>query len=250
MKCLLILLLVFGVLFFGGCSLLLFYFELVVQIILVCVGLEYCDVILIIVDGVCLCVWWLLVKKGVLVKGIVFYLYGNGGNLFWYFGGMWWLFVEGYQVLMFDYCGYGQLEGQLGLLEVYCDIDVVFVWFDQVLEVKGIECVLLGQSFGGVLVIYYLVEYLQCQGQFKVLVFDGVLVSYCGIVWYMLDGFWLIWLLQVLLFWLVFDDDRVIYLVVWFFGVFMLFFYSIDDIIVFFENGIVLYCQVWLLKVL
>ncbi|WP_410963020.1 alpha/beta hydrolase, partial [Salmonella sp. SAL04292] len=90
------------------------------------------------------------------MKGTVLYLHGNGGNLSWHLGGTWWLPAEGYQVLMLDYRGYGQSEGQPGLPEVYRDIDAAFAWLDQAPEVKGTERVLLGQSLGGALAIHYL----------------------------------------------------------------------------------------------
>lgn len=39
---------------------------------------------------------------------------------------------------------------------------------------------------------------------------DGVFVSYCDVGQFVLSIFWLIWLFQVFLFWLVFDVDSVI----------------------------------------
>ncbi|WP_162955543.1 alpha/beta hydrolase, partial [Pseudomonas aeruginosa] len=228
MKRLLIPLLVLGALFLGGCSSLLFYPEPVVQITPARAGLEYRDVTLTTADGVRLRAWWLPAKKGVPVKGTVLYLHGNGGNLSWHLGGTWWLPAEGYQVLMLDYRGYGQSEGQPGLPEVYRDIDAAFAWLDQAPEVKGTERVLLGQSLGGALAIHYLVEHPQRQGQFKALVFDGVPASYRGIARHMLDGSWLTWPLQVPLSWLVPDDDSAIHSVARLSGAPMLFFHSID----------------------
>ena len=203
-------------------------------------GLEYRDVTLTTADGVRLRAWWLPAKKGVPVKGTVLYLHGNGGNLSWHLGGTWWLPAEGYQVLMLDYRGYGQSEGQPGLPEVYRDIDAAFAWLDQAPEVKGTERVLLGQSLGGALAIHYLAEHPQRQGQFKALVFDGVPASYRGIARHMLDGSWLTWPLQVPLSWLVPDDDSAIHSVARLSGAPMLFFHSIDDTIVPLENGIAL----------
>ncbi len=240
MKRLLIPLLVLGALFLGGCSSLLFYPEPVVQITPARAGLEYRDVTLTTADGVRLRAWWLPAKKGVPVKGTVLYLHGNGGNLSWHLGGTWWLPAEGYQVLMLDYRGYGQSEGQPGLPEVYRDIDAAFAWLDQAPEVKGTERVLLGQSLGGALAIHYLAEHPQRQGQFKALVFDGVPASYRGIARHMLDGSWLTWPLQVPLSWLVPDDDSAIHSVARLSGAPMLFFHSIDDTIVPLENGIAL----------
>lgn len=243
MKRLLIPLLVLGALFLGGCSSLLFYPEPVVQITPARAGLEYRDVTLTTADGVRLRAWWLPAKKGVPVKGTVLYLHGNGGNLSWHLGGTWWLPAEGYQVLMLDYRGYGQSEGEPGLPEVYRDIDAAFAWLDQAPEVKGTERVLLGQSLGGALAIHYLVEHPQRQGQFKALVFDGVPASYRGIARHMLDGSWLTWPLQVPLSWLVPDDDSAIHSMARLSGAPMLFFHSIDDTIVPLENGIALYRQ-------
>lgn len=75
----------------NGCSFLLFYLEFGLLFMLQKVHLAYRDVTLITVDGVKLYVWWLLAKLGVLLKGMVLHLYGNGGNLVWHLGGSWWL---------------------------------------------------------------------------------------------------------------------------------------------------------------
>ncbi|WP_259643245.1 alpha/beta hydrolase, partial [Pseudomonas syringae] len=95
-----------------GCSSMLFYPEQGVPFTPDKARLQYQDVNLTAADGTRLHGWWLPAKEGVPVKGTVLHLHGNGGNLSWHLGGVWWLPEQGYQVLMLDYRGYGESQGE------------------------------------------------------------------------------------------------------------------------------------------
>ncbi|AXA55493.1 alpha/beta hydrolase [Pseudomonas thivervalensis] len=225
----------------SGCSSLLFYPERGLPFTPERAKLEYRDVTLTTADGLKLRGWWLPVKPGVVVKGTVLHLHGNGGNLAWHLGGSWWLPEQGYQVLMVDYRGYGVSEGEPSLPAIYQDIDAAFQWLDQSPDVQGKPLVLLGQSLGGALAVHYLVEHPQRQQQLKALVLDGVPASYRDVGRFALSTSWLTWPLQVPLSWLVPDGDSAISSVAQLTGVPKLIYHSLDDPIVPLSNGIRLY---------
>ncbi|MFF7705733.1 alpha/beta fold hydrolase [Pseudomonas sp. NPDC007930] len=225
----------------GGCSSLLFYPERAVPLTPARAKLEYRDVTLATADGLRLHGWWLPAKAGVAVKGTVLQLHGNGGNMAWHLGGVYWLPAEGYQVLMVDYRGYGQSEGEPTLPALYQDIDAALAWLDAAPEVQGTPRVLLGQSIGGALAVHYLASHPERQRQFKALVLDDAPASYRGAARTALATSWLTWPLQVPLAWAVPDGDSAVHGAPALTEVPKLVFQSLDDPIVPLANGITLY---------
>jgi fermentation-respiration switch protein FrsA (DUF1100 family) len=225
----------------GGCSSLLFYPEPGQPFTPEKARLQYRDVTLITADGLKLHGWWLPAKAGVAVKGTVLHLHGNGGNLAWHLGAVWWLPEQGYQVLLVDYRGYGLSEGKPALPEIYQDIDAAFQWLDNAPEVQGKPLVVLGQSLGGALAVHYLVEHPERQRQLKAIVLDSVPASYRDVGRFALSTSWLTWPFQVPLSWLVPDDDSAISAMAQLNAVPKLIYHSIDDSLVPLSNGIRLY---------
>lgn len=225
----------------NGCSSLLFYPEPGLPFTPERAKLQYRDVTLTSADGLKLHGWWLPAKPGVVVKGTVLHLHGNGGNLAWHLGGSWWLPEQGYQVLLLDYRGYGVSEGAPSLPAIYQDVDAAFKWLDQAPETQGKPLIVLGQSLGGALAIHYLVAHPERQAQLKALVLDGVPASYRDVGRYALSTSWLTWPLQVPLSWLVPDADSAINSLPRLTGVPKLIYHSIDDPIVPLSNGIRVY---------
>ena len=158
----------------SGCSSLLFYPEQGQPITPTAAGLDYRDVTLTAADGTRLNGWWLPAKKGVPLKGTVLHLHGNGGNLAYHLGATAWLPAQGYQVLMFDYRGYGLSQGSPNLPSVYQDIDAAFDWLQHQPQTQGLPLIVLGQSVGGAMGIHYLSEHPQQRGRIKAMVVDGV----------------------------------------------------------------------------
>ena len=233
-----------------GCSSLLFYPEQGLPFTPEKAGLPFEDVSLTAADGTRLHGWWLPAKPGVEVKGTVLHLHGNGGNLAWHLGGSWWLPEQGYQVLMLDYRGYGVSEGSPSLPAIYQEIDAAFAWLASKPEVQTKPLVLLGQSLGGAMAVHYLAEHPRQRQRLQAMVLDGVPASYRAVGQYALSTSWLTWPLQVPLSWLVPDSDSAIRSIAQLEGTPALLFQSMDDPIVPLANGIALYKQAPLPRVL
>lgn len=225
----------------SGCSALLFYPEPGQPITPAAAGLAYRDVSLTAADGTRLHGWWLPAKPGVPLKGTVLHLHGNGGNLAYHLGATAWLPAQGYQVLMLDYRGYGLSQGSPTLPGVYQDIDAAFEWLNHELQAKGQPLIVLGQSLGGSMGLFYLSKHPQQRARIKALVLDGVPASYREVGQFALSTSWLTWPLQVPLSWWVPDADSALYALPKVKGVPMLIFHSLDDPIVPLSNGIRLY---------
>jgi len=234
----------------GGCSSMLFYPEPGLPFTPEKAHLQYRDITLTAADGTHLHGWWLPAKKGVAVKGTVLHLHGNGGNLAWHLGGSWWLPEQGYQVLLLDYRGYGLSEGQPSLPALYQDIDAAFNWLDSAPEVQGTPLVVLGQSIGGALAVHYLAEHPQQRQRLKALILDGTPASYRDVARYTLGTSWLTWTLQTPLSWLIPDGDSAINGLAQLQGTPLLIFQSMDDTLVPMNNGITLYKEAPLPRVL
>jgi len=224
-----------------GCSSMLFYPEPGLPFTPDKARLEYRDVNLTAADGTRLHGWWLPAKAGVPVKGTVLHLHGNGGNMSWHLGGSWWLPEQGYQVLMLDYRGYGQSQGEPSLPAIYQDIQAAFNWLKTAPEVQGKPLVVLGQSIGGSLAVHYLSQHPQEKARIKALILDGTPASYRDVARYTLSTSWLTWPLKTPLSWLIPDADSAINGLPQLTGTPMLIFQSMDDTLVPLDNGISLY---------
>jgi fermentation-respiration switch protein FrsA (DUF1100 family) len=224
-----------------GCSSMLFYPEPGLPFTPDKARLQYRDVNLTAADGTRLHGWWLPAKAGVAVKGTVLHLHGNGGNLAWHLGGSWWLPEQGYQVLMLDYRGYGQSEGEPSLPPIYQDIQAAFDWLAKAPEVQGKPLVVLGQSIGGALAVHYLAEHPQQRAGLKALILDGTPAGYRDVARYTLGTSWLTWPLKTPLSWLIPDDDSALNGLSRLAGTPILIFQSMDDTLVPMDNGIRLY---------
>lgn len=225
----------------AGCSSLLFYPEPGLPITPERAALEYRDIELHAADGTRLHAWWLPAKSGARVKGTVLHLHGNGGNLAWHLGGVYWLPEQGYQVLMLDYRGYGLSAGKPRLPEVYQDIDAAFAWLEQAPQVQGAPLFVLGQSLGGALAVHYLAQHPERLSAVRAMALDGVPASYRGVARHALSRSWLTWPLQIPLSWLVPDADSAIGSIERLEGLPLLIYHSVDDTIVPLSNGRRLY---------
>ena len=225
----------------AGCSSMLFYPEPGLPFTPDKARLEYRDVNLTAADGTRLHGWWLPAKAGVPVKGTVLHLHGNGGNMSWHLGGSWWLPEQGYQVLMLDYRGYGQSQGEPSLPAIYQDIQAAFDWLKAAPEVQGKPLVVLGQSIGGALAVHYLAEHPDERSRIKALVLDGVPASYRDVVRNSLSNSWLTLPFRTPLSWFIPDGDSAVNGLPRIAGTPMLIFHSMDDTLVPLVNGISVY---------
>ncbi|WP_025994522.1 alpha/beta hydrolase [Pseudomonas viridiflava] len=225
----------------AGCSSMLFYPEPGLPFTPDKARLEYRDVNLTAADGTRLHGWWLPAKAGVPVKGTVLHLHGNGGNMSWHLGGSWWLPEQGYQVLMLDYRGYGQSQGEPSLPAIYQDIQAAFDWLKAAPEVQAKPLVVLGQSIGGALAVHYLAEHPDERSRIKALVLDGVPASYRDVARNSLSNSWLTLPFRTPLSWFIPDGDSAVNGLPRMAGTPMLIFHSMDDTLVPLVNGISVY---------
>ncbi len=190
LRCCLCLLLI---LLLTGCESLFFFPSKQLQHMPTELGLQYQDVSFAAADGTQLHGWF-LPAQGVL-KGTVLHLHGNAANIGDHVWAVRWLPAAGYQVLTFDYRGYGSSQGQPSLAGAQQDIDAALGVLLQRADVEPKQVVILAQSLGGAMGIYNL-AHSPWRRQVKLLVVDSAFSSYQGIAREKMAGWWLTWPLQ------------------------------------------------------
>ncbi|MCW3084266.1 MAG: hypothetical protein JWP12_1632 [Bacteroidetes bacterium] len=92
---------------------------------------------------------WFLKPKSIPVKATVLQLHGNGGNISYQYQFATPLIKAGYQVMVFDYEGYGNSEGSPSQEKVLDDATQALKYIKQREDVKNKKLILFGQSLGG-----------------------------------------------------------------------------------------------------
>jgi fermentation-respiration switch protein FrsA (DUF1100 family) len=103
-------------------------------------------------DGVRLQGWFL--RPNGEPRGTILFLHGNAGNISTHVGAVLWLALEGYQVFLFDYRGYGRSEGTPGMEGIHED---ALAAIDRLFRTVGVDkdrIVVFGQSLGGAVAVY------------------------------------------------------------------------------------------------
>lgn len=93
--------------------------------------------------------WFMKPAKGLAVKGTVVFHHGNTGSVGYHLGFVAWMVQAGYQVLLYDYRGYGKSEGEptrKGLIE---DARAAINYAKTRKDVDGQRIVSFGHSLGG-----------------------------------------------------------------------------------------------------
>jgi hypothetical protein len=111
-------------------------------------------------------------------KGTVLHLHGNAGNITGHFPHITWLPAEGWNVLCFDYRGYGQSDGKVTRAGTVCDAHAAL---DYLLKRPGVDpqrIVVFGQSLGAAIGVVLAAERKEVRG----LAMDGSFDSYRRIV--------------------------------------------------------------------
>jgi alpha-beta hydrolase superfamily lysophospholipase len=156
-------------------------------------------------DHVTLSGWWMMPPKDRRIGRVVLQLHGNAENMTTHFLYVAWLVSEGYDVVTWDYRGYGQssLErpSQLGLIDDTC---AVLGWISREKSFKNLPLFVVAQSLGGAVATGSIPK---CPApQLKGLVIDSTFSSYRRIARAKLGQFWPTWPLQYPLALLVSDD--------------------------------------------
>jgi uncharacterized protein len=92
---------------------------------------------------------WFLKPKTNNIKATVLQLHGNGGNISYQYQFAEPLVKSGYQVMVFDYEGYGKSTGKPSQEKVLEDGNAAVNYIRQREDVKGTKLILFGQSLGG-----------------------------------------------------------------------------------------------------
>jgi fermentation-respiration switch protein FrsA (DUF1100 family) len=186
-----------------------------------------------------LAAWWFKPLTPQSYKKLIVHFHGNAENMSSHFMFTAWLTQEGFDVLTFDYRGYGRSSAvpptREGLVKDGC---AVFHWVEQHPVLKDFEVHVIGQSIGGAVAISALGS---CPSvQVKSLVIDSSFSSYRRIARQKLGAFFITWPLQYPLSFLISDDwnpidsiDRL--------PMKMLFFHNVNDPVVPYNLGRELY---------
>jgi alpha-beta hydrolase superfamily lysophospholipase len=115
------------------------------------IGLAWRDVAFTTADGVRLHGWFLPASAP--RQGSVLFLHGNAENISTHIASVAWLPDAGFDVLLFDYRGYGRSAGRPSLDGLQRDFDAALGTLLAMPEVDPQRVVVFGQSLGGALAI-------------------------------------------------------------------------------------------------
>jgi len=160
-------------------------------------------------DGTPLNAWFLPAQDETGIGGkekvSVLFLHGNAENISSHFRNIAWMPAEGFNVLALDYRGYGASGGTPSLAGMQLDIDASM---RHLLAHKGVDpnrIVILGQSLGGTLAIYY-AAHSAYRANICAVVIDSAFFDYRQIAREKLALSYITWLFQWLP-WLTVNDD-------------------------------------------
>jgi alpha-beta hydrolase superfamily lysophospholipase len=162
-----------------GCESLFFFPSRQLQHTPAELSLQYQDVFFAAADGTQLHGWFLPAQGA--VKGTVLHLHGNAANIGDHVWAVRWLPAAGYQVLTFDYRGYGRSQGEPSLAGAQQDIDAALGFLLQRSDVAPKQVVVLAQSLGGAMGHFIIWRTAPGANQVRLLVVDSAFSSYQGI---------------------------------------------------------------------
>jgi uncharacterized protein len=128
----------------------------------------------------------------------VLYLHGNAENISTHFANVAWMPAAGFNVLAFDYRGYGGSQGEPTLEGVQLDIDAAMRTLLARPDVDPKRVIIFGQSLGGALAIHY-AAHSAYRDSVRAMVIDSAFSDYRRIVRDKAASFFLTWPFQWLL---------------------------------------------------
>ena len=93
--------------------------------------------------------WFLKPERETLVRGTVVFHHGNAGSIGYHLPFVVWLVREGYQVLLYDYRGYGKSEGTIARKGLVEDTRAAIVYVRTRKDVDVQKIISYGHSLGG-----------------------------------------------------------------------------------------------------
>lgn len=168
-------------------------------------GIKVDDVRIPTADGLHLSAWYLPASDKALAT--ILFLHGNAENISTHIGSVYWLPAQGFNVLAIDYRGYGASEGTPSVPGAEEDIDSAVRYLLARPDVDPNNLVVLGQSLGGALGMYY-VAHSEYRSHIRAVVIDSAFIGYRDIAREKLESSWVTWLLAWPLGFTVTDDYR------------------------------------------
>lgn len=196
-------------------------------------GLNFQDVHLTTADRTPLHAWFL--PSAGKPKGTILFLHGNAENISTHIHNVRWLPAAGYQVLLFDYRGFGKSSGQAKLPEVFLDIDAAVDWLSKTPQTSRQDLYILGQSIGASLMLHGATRYAD-KPNLCALISDAAFTRYRDIIRHVAKQSWLTWPLQYPLSWSVGSQYDPIDALPLIDTLPILFFHSTDDQVIPFSN--------------
>jgi fermentation-respiration switch protein FrsA (DUF1100 family) len=110
------------------------------------IGLDYDEVRLITADGLNLSAWYIPANSA---RGTVLFCHGNAGNISHRLDSIRIFHTLGLDVLIFDYRGYGQSDGNPSEKGTYLDAQSALDYLVQIRDIPPHKIILFGRSLGG-----------------------------------------------------------------------------------------------------
>jgi fermentation-respiration switch protein FrsA (DUF1100 family) len=110
------------------------------------VGLDYEEVALVTADGLTLSAWFVPAEQR---RGVLLFCHGNAGNISHRLDSIRIFHQIGLDVLIFDYRGYGQSDGNPSEQGTYLDVEAAWSYLVTQRQVDPGDVVLFGRSLGG-----------------------------------------------------------------------------------------------------
>lgn len=119
---------------------------------------------------------WFIPARGSKAEGTVVFSHGNAGSIGHHLGFVMWLVEAGYNVLMYDYRGFGKSGGSVDRRGMIDDVKAAFVYAASRPDVDGRRLVSYGHSLGGAKSVTALGE-APVKG-LRAVIIDGAFASY------------------------------------------------------------------------
>lgn len=221
--------------FITGCNHLFYYPDSTVRLTPSQLNLKYEDISIETKDGEKLSGWFIHAKNDA-PRATILHFHGNAENISTHFMYFSWLTEEGFDLIVFDYRGYGASTGEPSRNGLLLDSTAALSWTRNNSRTK--DLFIVAQSLGGAVVIPAFVK--DPVNGVKAIVLDSTFASYRSITRQKLSSIWLTWPLQWPLSFLVSDELSPIDFIQKV-HVPLLFLHSLKDPVVPFESGCALY---------
>lgn len=144
-------------------------------------------------DGEQLACWFLHSK--VPARARILFLHGNGENISTHINSVAWLTLEGYEVFLMEYRGYGSSTGSPTLETTINDIALAHQWLSA--QKPDRPLFIFGQSMGGALAIAYTANADKNLDTISGLISEAAPASWPQIAREVMNRHWLTWVIQL-----------------------------------------------------